>query len=49
LIISVFFDFSGRRMGLVFMVWRVVTPGHHAQDVAAPIEELAGAGGDVVL
>jgi hypothetical protein len=31
------------------MVWRVVTPGHHAQDVAAAIEELPDAFGDVVL
>jgi hypothetical protein len=36
-------------MGLVFMVWQVGTPARHAQDVAAAIEEAAGALGDVVL
>jgi hypothetical protein len=36
-------------MGLVFMVDEFGTPGHHAQDVAAAIEEPPGARGDVVL
>jgi len=36
-------------MGFVFMIWQVGTPAHHAQNVAAAIEEAPGALGDVVL